>query len=84
MVWGDLSPMEFLDLLNPENSARQDGGAQTQIIAECGWNYEAGGYNADSGYYLFYFGMRQPALRNLNLPDGTVPQEPNIDYYKQV
>lgn len=25
----------------------------------------------EHGYYLYYFGMRQPALRNFNLSDGT-------------
>ncbi len=65
--------MEFIDLLNPEISrhlfSAPVGGEQ--IIAEGGWNHEAGGYNLEHGYYLFYFGMRQPALRNFKLPDGT-------------
>jgi hypothetical protein len=64
--------MEYLDLMNPEITARlfgaQDGGEK--IIAEGGWNHEVGVYNADNGYYLLYFGMRQPALRNFSLPDG--------------
>jgi hypothetical protein len=29
----------------------------------------AGGYN-NNGYYLFYFGMHQPAARDFNLSDG--------------
>lgn len=65
--------MEFLDLMNPEITAHligaHDGGEK--IIAEGGWNHEVGGYNLEHGYYLFYFGMRQPVLRKFSLPDGT-------------
>jgi hypothetical protein len=65
--------MEFLNLMNPERNAstfneRKEG---EKIIAEGGWNVEAGGYNIPRGYYLFYFGMHQPAVRNFNLQDGT-------------
>ncbi len=42
-----------------------------KVITEGGWNKEAGGYNTDHGYYLFYFGMHQPASRNFNLQEGT-------------
>ncbi|MFZ6029245.1 MAG: DUF5605 domain-containing protein [Chloroflexota bacterium] len=64
--------MEFLNLMNPEISAStfNERRAGEKIIAEGSWNNEAGGYNITSGYYLLYFGMRQPALRNFNLPDG--------------
>ncbi len=64
--------MEFLDLMNPEISAHLFGAhaGGEKIIAEGAWNHEVGGYNLEYGYYLFYFGMHQPAKRNLSLPDG--------------
>ncbi|MBN1428748.1 MAG: DUF5605 domain-containing protein [Anaerolineae bacterium] len=64
--------MEFLNLMAPEPLASLFGahkGSGDKVIAEGGWNNEAGGYNSDSGYYLFYFGMHQPASRNFNLQD---------------
>lgn len=65
--------MEFIDLLNPEIPGRLFGAPTggEHIIAEGGWNHEVGGYNLEHGYYLFYFGMRQPALRNFSLSDGS-------------
>jgi hypothetical protein len=65
--------MEFLNLMNPERNAGMfnERKEEEKIIAEGDWNVDAGGYNLARGYYLFYFGMRQPGLRNFNLPDGT-------------
>jgi len=64
--------MEFLNLMYPETTAylvgTHDGGEN--VIAEGGWNHETSGYNLEHGYYLFYFGMHQPASRNFNLQDG--------------
>jgi hypothetical protein len=64
--------MEFLNLMNPELSANTFGERREgeKVIAEGGWNCEAGSYNLACGYYLFYFGMHQPAERNFNLRDG--------------
>ena len=43
--------------------------AVRSLIPEGLWNMEAGGYyNTD--YFLLYFGMHQPRLRNFNLPGG--------------
>ena len=39
-------------------------------IAAAGLNSEACGYNTDQGYYLYYYGMHQPASQNFNLQDG--------------
>lgn len=66
--------MEFFDLLDPEGKTRLFNPAErmaNRIIAEGGWNNEAAGYNTDAGYYLFYFGMHQPASRYFNLEDGS-------------
>jgi hypothetical protein len=65
--------MEFLNLMNPELNANTFAERRIgeKVIAEGSWNNEAAGYNVARGYYLFYFGMRQPALRNFNLQDGT-------------
>jgi len=67
------SDMELLNLMDPEHRAHLFNGSTGggKVIAEGGWNNEAGGYNSDRGYYLFYFGMHQPALRNFNLQEGT-------------
>ncbi|MBN1371427.1 MAG: DUF5605 domain-containing protein [Anaerolineaceae bacterium] len=39
------------------------------LIPEGLWNMEAGGYY-QTDYFLLYFGMHQPRLRNFNLPEG--------------
>jgi hypothetical protein len=65
--------MEFLDLMKPRPASDLLGAQNDaeKIIAEGSWNLEAGGYNAESGTYLLYFGLRQPAVRNFRLLDGT-------------
>jgi hypothetical protein len=42
----------------------------SRVIAEGGWNVEAGGYSG-SDYFLFYYGMHQPGSRNFNIPEGS-------------
>lgn len=66
------SDMELINLMDPEHKAHLFNASRGEgkIIAEGGWNHETAGYNLDQGYYLFYFGMHQPASRNFNLQDG--------------
>jgi hypothetical protein len=67
------SDNEFNDLMSEEGRAmvaRNRSNSLAQVIAEGSWSVEACGYN-DSGYYLFYFGMHQPAARNFNLQNGS-------------
>jgi hypothetical protein len=64
--------MEFLNLMDPKRMSHFSGlSREEKVITEGSWNKEAGGYNTDHGYYLFYFGMHQPASRNFNLQEGT-------------
>ena len=65
--------MEFLDLMKPQPASNLLGAQNDaeKIIAEGAWNLEAGGYNLEHGTYLLYNGLRQPAVRNFRLPDGS-------------
>ncbi len=63
--------MEFRNLMEQDLQTGPVDGTGEKIIAEGGWNNEAGGYNRDNGYYLFYFGMHQPGSRNFNLSGGS-------------
>jgi len=73
-----LTPIEKMDnetinLLDKKTATSLFGpqtGEVDRIIAEGGWNVEAGGY-CGSDYFLFYFGMHQPGSRNFNLPEGS-------------
>lgn len=68
------SDNEFNNLMDRENMARTFGAPRTgadRIIAEGRWNVEAAGYNTEAGYYIFYYGMHQPASRYFNLEDGS-------------
>ena len=64
---------EFNDLMSEEGRARMFSGRRgnvDRVIVEGSWNVEACGYN-NAGFYLFYFGMHQPASRRYNLQDAT-------------
>jgi len=73
----DLTPVEKLDM---ENTNLMDGGFQKlrahfvesgiPPIAAGGLSSEACGYNLEQGYYLFYYGLHQPAAQAYNLGDG--------------
>jgi len=73
----DLTPIEKLDM---ENLNLMDGGFQKlrakfndlgiPPIAAGGLSSEACGYNLEQGYYLFYYGLHQPAAQMYNLGDG--------------
>lgn len=41
------------------------------MIKGASWNIDAGGYNTDEGYYLFYYAMHQPRVREFNLPTSS-------------
>jgi hypothetical protein len=66
-----LSPVPKIDpaLADAVTEAFKEPGAAAKVVPEGPWNIEAGGYH-DSDYFLFYFGMHQPGLRNFNLPTG--------------
>ncbi|MFN8446550.1 MAG: DUF5060 domain-containing protein [Caldilineaceae bacterium] len=63
---------ESLDLSIPQVRARLfDRSAESgedQVIKAASWNIDAGGYNAEEGYYLFYYALHQPRIREFNLP----------------
>jgi hypothetical protein len=73
----DLTPVEKLDM---ENTNLMDGGFQKlhahfnemgiPPIAAGGLGSEACGYNLEQDYYLFYYGLHQPAAQVYNLGDG--------------
>jgi hypothetical protein len=63
------SDNEFNNLMDPSDSPQLID--IDKIIPEGLWNIEAGGYNSDKGYCIFYFGMHQPAWRNFNLEHGS-------------
>ncbi len=73
----DLTPViktdnEFNDLMSEEGRQRMFNRRQNtdRVIVEGSWNVEACGYHNDN-YYLFYFGMHQPASRNYVFYDGS-------------
>ena len=64
--------LEFVNLMNGGlgpifDSLRKD---EKMAIAAAGFGCEASGYNLDEGYYLFYYGLHQPALQMFNLQGG--------------
>jgi hypothetical protein len=75
----DLQPIlkpdnESINALESDFFARRSSDANKSvelILTEGRWNCEAGGFNADAGYFIFYFGMHQPRLRNFNIPAGS-------------
>jgi hypothetical protein len=66
----DNESINLLEIGSPLSIFTAPGGAADRIIAEGRWNVEAAGY-CGSDYFLFYFGMHQPGLRNFNLPEGS-------------
>ena len=81
-----LTPIEKFDnelisaqqLFSQFTSSRSAGNTISRIIAEGGWNVEAGGYSGED-YFLFYFGMHTPGSRNFNLPEETTFRVDVID-----
>jgi len=66
----DNESINLLEIGSPLSIFAAPGGAADRIIAEGRWNVEAAGY-CGSDYFLFYFGIHQPGLRNFNLPEGS-------------
>jgi hypothetical protein len=71
-----LTPVEKFDL---ENSNLMHGGIRAlfaalqkdhDAIAAAGFGAEACGYNTEQGYYMFYYGLHQPASQIFNLQEG--------------
>ena len=50
---------------------RLDEGEMDQVIMTAGWQIDAGGYNTEAGYYLFYYALHQPRAREFNLPTSS-------------
>ncbi len=63
---------EDLDLRDPQVRAHMLGrlpeDEMDKVVMTAGWHIDAGGYNADEGYYLFYYAMHQPRAREFDLP----------------
>jgi len=66
----DNETVNLLEMKSPLSVFASQSGDLDYIIAEGRWNVEAGGY-CGSDYFMFYFGMHQPASRNFNLPEGS-------------
>jgi hypothetical protein len=66
------SDNEFNDLMSPEGRQRWANRRQNveRTVVEGGWNVEACGYHGND-YYIFYFGMHQPASRNYIFHEGS-------------
>jgi len=67
-----LSPIMRIDpstvtSLEEAFSRRQEA---AKVIMEGAWNMVAGGHHQQD-FFLFYYGMHQPSLRNFNLPEGS-------------
>lgn len=62
---------EELDLRDPQIRAWLFGQADDmdKVVMSAGRHFDAGGFNAEEGYYLFYYGMHQPSARIFTLPD---------------
>lgn len=66
---GLLPLKEDFTVLGPEDEVFSPPESEVKIVPDGFWNVEAGGY-CGTDYFLFYFGMHQPRLRNFELPDG--------------
>jgi hypothetical protein len=86
-----LTPIEKFDnelisaqqLFSQFASSRTAGNTVSRIIAEGGWNVEAGGYSGED-YFLFYFGMHTPGSRNFNLPEEATFRVDVIDTWNMI
>jgi hypothetical protein len=67
-----LSPIMKIDPSTVSSAAEafNKRSEESNILMEGAWNMEAGGVH-DKEYFLFYFGMHQPRMRNFNLPEGS-------------
>lgn len=66
---------EALDLSDPQVRARMfdrsEDGETDLVVKSASWNIDAGGYNTEAGYYLFYYALHQPRAREFTLPIGS-------------
>lgn len=71
---GDAEREEW-DLSDPQARARMfdrtEDGESDLVVKAANWNIDAGGYNSDAGYYLFYYALHQPRAREFHLPSGS-------------